>query len=265
MPSDPLTRRAATVLAALGIATNAAPELHRHVKTFIACNGYDSVLRATRYTASQMTKEFVHDPWAYTIHVFNGHLARLSYLYTLTHWIESALRSQIDLRLTVALGDVWYRFPARYLPVRAAETFFGDAALRAIRWERDHNAVTGKRVAEYASAGEFIEELTVGWLIQIVVHGYHGNLRGMLATPMGNLATLPEARALLERARDARNVVAHNRYLTNEEFADAQSKLPRLLTLLQFDVRKALERSEAARSPLIAATLQQLTSEGTNY
>lgn len=102
----------------------------------------------------------------------------------------------------------------------------------------------------------------MGWLVQIVVHGYSGYLRGILASPSGEMATLAEARALMQRARIARNVVAHNRYMTNEEFADAQAKLPRLLTLLRFDVRKALERSEAARSPVIAATLQQLERTG---
>gem|GEM_PF-4465106 len=63
-------------------------------------------------------------------------------------------------------------------------------------------------------------------------------------------------------AKDARHVIAHNRYTTNEEFSDAQAKLPRLLTLLRFDVRKALERGQAARSLIVAATLRQLDRTG---
>ena len=51
-----------------------------------------------------------------TIAVYNGNLARLSHLYTLTHWVENGLRSQLDLHYGATLGAAWHCLPDQYLP-----------------------------------------------------------------------------------------------------------------------------------------------------
>ncbi len=249
--------RAASVLAVLNL-PKSDPPLLRRVRTFIECNGYEAILRAARYTAARAAKEPVHDPWAYTINVYNNNLARLEHLYVLTHWAENGLRSQVDLRMSAALGETWYRFPERYLPANQVDYFFGDASHRDLRWEADTHAARGRRVADLANPAEFLEQITLGWLTRIVVHNYHSYLRGILITLAGAPVTRDEAAALLDAAKTARNAVAHNRYLTNEQYRMAVAKLPRLLELLRFDVSKALQRIEGSRRVVVRRTLTEL-------
>jgi hypothetical protein len=218
-------------------------------------------LRAAQYTAKRAAKEPISDPWAYTVAVFNNNLARLGLLYDLTHWAESGIRSQVDLGLSVAFGDTWYRYPERYLPTHQLTYFIGDAAHRDLRWESDTRAAAGKRVADYPSPADFLEQITFGWLIQIVLHGYYAHLRGILVTRDGKPVTRDEAISLLEAARVARNAVAHNRYMTNEQYRWSITRLLRLLELLRFDVAKAIQRLARSRNAVVMQALKDLGIE----
>ncbi len=151
-----IEQRTTRVLATIGLPSDDAG-LRRRVKTFILCNGYDRVFLAARYTAAQAAKEHIANPWAYTVQVYNGNLARLSCLYILTHWAESGLRSQVDLHFTRAVGATWYRFPRDYLPSRQAPIFASDPAQRGLRWEQDRYSPLGKHLANVRSPGEFLE------------------------------------------------------------------------------------------------------------
>jgi hypothetical protein len=268
LPSPPtLDARALQVLVTLGHPSTVAtddPDLFRRVRTFIVCNGYEGVLRAAHYTASRSAKreigEDIGEPWPYTVRVFNNNLARMSHLYVLTHWAESGLRSQVDLRLTRPFGAAWYRFPERYLSAGRVQYFWGDAAHRELRWETDRAAAAGKRVADYGSGAAFLDQISMGWLVNIVVYSYEGHLGRFLVAASGDLVILTEAASLLDAAKKARNAVAHNRYLKNDEYREASAKLLRLLNALQFDVAKALLRVEAARRGVLGRALRDLNA-----
>lgn len=248
------------VLSTLGLSAvpPGDPDMRRRVSTFITCNGYEGVLRAAQYAAARAVKEHIEDPWAYTVRAYNNNLARLSFLYVLVHWTESGLRSQVDIRFTRPFGAQWYRFPERYLPVGLVQYFWGDAAHKELRWESAPTAVGGKRVADCGSGAEFLEQISLGWLAHIIVHGYDGHLGRFLVSPSGGQIIRSEAQSLLEAAKKARNAVAHNRYLTNDEYREASAKLLHLLKVLEFDVAKALQRIETARAAVVTRVLREL-------
>jgi len=252
-----LEQRARTILTTLGLSP-ADVDLQRRIKTFVLCNGYDGVQRAALYTASQAAKETINDPWAYAVQVYNGNLARLCHLYILAHWAECGIRSQVDLHLTNSLGTTWYRFPERYLPQRSVGHFFQDASLRGIGRVPDRQSTTGLRVADFPSAGEFLEQITIGWLTQIALSVHQRNAKAIFVRADGRVTLQTEITTLLEAAKQTRNDVSHHHYLTNEALKDKSSKLLRLLEILRFDTVRAIQRVEAVRRPLVVEVIREL-------
>lgn len=234
--------------------------LRRQVGTFITCNGYQSVLRAAQLTAKQAEREDIADPWAYTIAVYNGNLARLSHLYTLTHWVENGLRSQFDLHYGATLGATWHRFPDQYLPRDSPANFLSLHASmgvesRDVPWS--DRGRPRKEITRPADAALFLETVTFGWLLTMVRYLHSRTQgRGILMTAAGRFTSPQQARALLDTAKMARNVVAHNHYLDTGRYESHRAELSTLLEILHFDVIRALTRTEAIRADIVTAHIR---------
>ncbi|MGH2355620.1 MAG: hypothetical protein ACRDJN_28775 [Chloroflexota bacterium] len=258
-PADLLEQRVIAILAALGpSALSADPGLRGRVRAFIECNGYEGVHRAARITARKARREAVSDPWAYTVQVFNGTLARLSYIYGLVHLVENALRSQVDLAYTRAWGPNWYLIPSRYVPPGRENEFVGGIVHTRLRWDPRADPRRPKQILPLESSAAFLDGISMGWLVQLVLHGHAGHLHGVLVSLDGTVVRRSQAKKLLDIARRARNAVAHNRPVTNEEFREASAALVRLLEALRFDVPKALHRTERTRLSLVGALLRDM-------
>jgi hypothetical protein len=98
----------------------------------------------------------------------------------------------------------------------------------------------------------------MGWLNTIVLHAHQQNPHALLVRSTGRPILNTEAVTLVGAAKEARNAVAHHRYMSNERFVNDQSKLLRLLEVLQFDVANAIDRIEALRSSLVLDILKDL-------
>jgi len=232
--------------------------LRQRVKTFILCNGFDGVYRAARFTAIRGNHEpnIIAEPWSYTVRVYNGNLARLNYLYTLSHWAESGLRSQLDLHYTVTLGETWPRDPRRYLDGREVNSFL-QATRNLLPWEQVPG-VPMMQVSDAITSTEFLERISLSWLKQMVLKIHGGDARRILVGQDGRTINYQRAKSLLEAAVTIRNAVAHNRYLTNEVYTKGEQNLLDLLAILHFDVAKALRNLEIERTPLIRQAIQRL-------
>jgi len=115
-PPTSIVDRVTAVLTQLSLPV-ADQQLRARVQTFIHCNGFYGVQQAITYTAAQVRQQgsAINDPWAYAVRVYNDNLSRLSYLYTLSHWVESGLRSQVDHYYSATLGTTWHADPSKYL------------------------------------------------------------------------------------------------------------------------------------------------------
>ncbi len=82
--------------------------------------------------------------------------------------------------------------------------------------------------------------------------------RRILVGVDGQALNYQRAKSLLEAVVTVRNAVAHNRYLTNEVYTKGEQNLLALLTILHFDVAKALRNLEVERTPLIRRAIQRL-------
>ncbi len=262
-PPVTLDERAAAILATLHV-PHADPEDRRRLRTFIQCNGYRSVLDAARYTASQAKKETIDNPWAYTIQVYNGNLARLSYLYGLIHWAEAGLRSQLDAHYVPLFGATWHVSPEKYLSINSVNQFleahkpFGHITAREVRGGA--GAIVRKEIVTPATPSEFLEHVTTGWLVSMVRYLHdRSRSRAILVQPNGDQTSPQEAGLFYQQLKDARNAVAHNNYMSNEEFTKYQATLLTLLGVLHFDVAKALGRVEEIRATLVSETIKRLT------
>jgi hypothetical protein len=116
-PPRNLIVQARLISTLLGVAENDL-RFQARIETFILCNGFHGVYVAAQATARLLKSEAISDPWSYTIRAYNQNLARASYLYTLTHWVENGLRSQLDLHNTKYFGATWHRQPVRYMESR---------------------------------------------------------------------------------------------------------------------------------------------------
>jgi len=242
-PREPRTldERATQVLDVLGLPTD-APDLRDRVKTFIVCNGYHGVLAAAANTARHAQGGTVANPWAYTVGVYNNNLAQLSHLYYLTHWAETGLRSQLDLHYVVANGEAWHRFPDTYLPPRRVDNFFAAHGAMGIRWQYVRGAGRRQEIVTPATPAEFLEKVTMGWLIQMVIHVHqHTRSRGILVTRTGKRIATSEVIRLVEAARDARNDVAHNHLLTLDQYTRYRDTLRRLLEIMRYHASSQLQ------------------------
>ena len=248
--------RTAAILRILGIEESEI-DASRRVQRFAECNGFAGVMAAAEFTASRTTE--IKDPWRYAVHVFNHNLGRLSLLYVLTHWAERSLRSRIDMGLTRAIGPSWHEVPDGYLPERSIGYFVGDKS-QPIRWTPDPR-LRGRMRAETTSSVEFLEAVTLGWLVQVMLHNYRPRLSGCLVRPDGSSASFDEAQSLLDVCNETRREVAHNRYIPNHAYSRQLNHLMRLLELLQFDVTRALARSEQARRQVVDQVLRERSNE----
>lgn len=108
------------------------------------------------------------------------------------------------------------------------------------------------------SSAASLEGISLGWLVQIVLHGHTGHLRQVLVNRDGTVVRRSQAERLLNTATRARNTVAHNRAIPDEEFREAVDALMRLLEALRFDAPKALNRIERTRRSLVRDRLRRL-------
>ncbi len=252
-PQDPRTLdgRSVQVLTVLGLPTDDAVWRDR-IKTFIVCNGYHSVLSAALATARRMRTGRVSAPWGYTVGVYNNNLAQLSYLYYLTHWAETGLRSQLDLHYVIANGEAWHRFPDNYLPIGRVDNFFAAHNETGIHWEHLQGPGRRREIVAPTSPADFLERVTMGWLIQMVIYLHlRTRSRGILVARSGDTITTTEATSLVETARDARNAVAHNRSITLDQYTRYRDRLLRLLKIMRYDVDKAVAGVESLRAALL--------------
>ncbi len=252
-PREPRTldERATEVLSVLGLPTD-TPDLRDRVKTFIVCNGYYGVLAAARKTADHARGGRVATPWAYTVGVYNNNLAQLSHLYYLTYWAETGLRSQLDLYYVVANGEAWHRFPDTYLPSGRVDNFFAAHDNIGIRWQYVRGPGRRREIVAPATLAAFLEKVTMGWLIQMVIHLHQQTRsRGILVTRAGERIATSEVIRLVEAAKDARNDVAHNHLLTLNQYTRYRDDLLRLLEIMRYDVDKAVAGVERVRAALL--------------
>ena len=238
----------------------------RRIKTFVTSNGYQPVLDAARYTARQAAKETISDPWAYTIQVYNGNLARLSHLYGLVHWAENGLRSQLDLNYARVLGPTWHAYPDQYLPLNSVANFLAvherlSLPITAVAFPTGRGVVQSWQIVTPATPGEFLESVTTGWLVSMARYLHRrSRARAILVRLDGQQTSPQEAETFFGHLKAARNAVAHNHYMSNEEFARHHDTLLVLLTVLHFDVATALSRVDALRADLVRTTIARLKS-----
>lgn len=257
-PPQDLSGQAVAILARLQLPLDDAV-LRRRIETFILCNGFHGVYVATQSTAKLITRnhaEAVKDPWPYTIRLFNQNLARSSYLYTLTHWVENGLRSQLDLHHTKYLGATWHTRPNSYMEPRHVIRFQTDHQ-QELSW-RDQAVGPEKLIEEPSTPVEFLQRISFRWLAHFVSFAHKKNNRLILVRADGTLSDPRLVATLLDAAVDIRNDVAHNRPVRNEVFTKAEQQLLQLLDLLRFDVAKALEESEIQRMALIHDVLRRM-------
>jgi hypothetical protein len=255
-PPRSLPDRTSAILSALRIPANDSA-LRQRIETFIVCNGFYGVYRVAIEVARHMAQHpgTIYDPWAYTVRAYNGNLARLSYLYTLTHWAENGLRSQLDAYQMMALGAMWHRDPRRYLDGRQVNSFQIEYAAQ-FTWREQANRPE-KLIDDPATPSELLERISLAWLNQMVLKVHRGNPRAILAS-RGNVVDYLRAEALLRQAATIRNAVAHNRLIGNDVFHKGEADLLALLAVLQFDVAEALRNSERERTALLQAALKKL-------
>jgi hypothetical protein len=219
----------------------------RKIATFIRCNGYMPVWRAANFTRDRQEHHTVRDPWKYTISVFNTNLVLLERLYPLTHWVEMGLRSQLDLAYCTKRGANWYRFPERYLPHTSVTNFVKDASMPDIFWEDTTIGIAHQMIREMESSGAFLEAVTFGWLVAMVQYCHEQDKHSILVRPGGRLLLTSEVERLLKPAKEARNDVAHNRFIDINKFRYYDKYLLELLDILHFDVDRAKTRLQAQR------------------
>lgn len=229
--------------------------LQRLPQRHAGCAHYDPTT-AAHITTRQRQRTKISDPWLYTIGVYNGTLARLSYLYALTHWVENGLRSQVDLYYLRTRGTTWHRYPDQYLPVNSVAEFLELHKPMGLTY----NIVRGGRaeITQPDTPGQFLQAVTFGFLLSMVrILHYNTKGSGILVQPSGQPTSRQQITALLEGAKDARNAVAHNHALDSGRFSRYNNQLLMLLTTLHFDVAKAMRRSESVRATFIAKQLRE--------
>lgn len=242
---------------------DADPGLLARVEKFVACNGAEGVRRAAEGIQARVASGKVADPWGYTVEAYNRSLAQLSHLYSLVNLVESGLRSRVDIGYTRAVGPHWHRTPHLYLPSQppyVVINFVADGGQPRIRWAPAGPGRQPTQIEDLGSGAAFLQELTFGWLNQLVLHGYtaRGALHDILLTADGQRITHSEATALLAAAKDTRNDVAHNKYVSPNAYETARRSLVRLLDLLRFDVPRTIQRMERERVRLMRGVFEQV-------
>ncbi len=240
------------ILATLGLPLDDA-SLRQRVTTFVICNGFEGVYRATRVTRKTLDQgrgTDIDDPWAYTVRVYNRDLAKLSYLYSLRHWVEMGLRSQADQHHIMTLGARWHRDPRNYLDGRQPHSFQQEY-VKPFTWIPIANE-TAMLIDEPEMPSMFMDRISLNWLTQIVLNVHKKDARRILVDAQGKKVDFLKAQALLSDAVEIRNAVAHNRFVSNEVFMKGEKDLLDLLRILQFDVEKAVKRTEDERDEFIA-------------
>jgi len=222
--------------------------LRRQVGTFITCNGYQSVLRAAQLTAKQAEREDIADPWAYTIAVYNGNLARLSHLYTLTHWVENGLRSQFDLHYGATLGATWHRFPDQYLPRDSPANFLSLHASmgvesRDVPWS--DRGRPRKEIPRPADAALFVREFV--WHVPVLCQ-----YRRLREPPVSELRT---ARAFMSSGSTPCSAISERFSLAGNGDRDgsAQSAVPQPTQVVFFSLLLAPHFAHLTASLMVSS------------
>ncbi len=249
------------ILTTLGLTVGDA-DLRRRIGTFITCNGYEAVLEAARETVKVARRQAktIADPWPYTIRVYNTNIAHLEHLYILTHLAETGLRSQVNQHYIMGVGgDEWHRDPRRYVEPRLIADFVGKT--KELGWGVDR---AGNRIVERPDTPDkFLALISMSQLNQIALRAHAKTPLAILKDPTpkpGARAEIDHSRIerLLMSARDARNDVAHNRFVKASVFDERKTDLLDLLRILHFDVGKTLRGIVAQSSPIMAGVIAGL-------
>jgi hypothetical protein len=249
---------AGAIMALIGLdATNAVER--KKIATFIRCNGYLPVWRAAERTRDYVTRGgTLRNPWQYTVAVFNTNLAFLSLLYPLTHWVESGLRSQLDLYQAGMYGSTWYQLPTRYLRGNQLDYFVNDATMPAVVWDQTTRGAGGRTIAAFSTSADFLEAVNFGWLLQMIVFCHGREPAKLLVPPDGVPLASSALDLLLAAAKEARNDVAHHHFLDDARFSRLHNALNKLLVILHFDVERALKNVEGRRQQIQHRQLSQV-------
>ncbi len=252
-PQRPLQTPVDEVASVLGLDLTADRELRRKIDRFIQVNGAAGVLRAAEYTSKRLDR--VRDPWAFTVDVFNSNLARLSFLYAFVHWVEIGLRSRVGTALRNAHGDTWFEDPSCYLPQKDHYAFSVDRAQPTV-WRRDH--AKQQMVPNYADGTTFLESVTFGWLGTVAVFIFDQHLVDVLVKLDGSRLDRDELSKLVRDCSDARRLVAHNGYISDNGFREQQMSGRRLMDVLGFDLEKCLNKFENARRRVVEVYMKNI-------
>lgn len=263
------------------------PEQVDRITLFVRLLGWDRVREAVNYVASRPDRGTIGEPWFYVVGVVNNNSARASYLYTLFHWVELAMRGAADCALADRFGADWHRvLPPVYLDNRhlgtlwrrhekfeqdrAAKTWTIGEGQPRIRWQRD--AATSAYFPAYVSPEDFLIDLDFQALTEVVLHTYDihdPRVDAILFTPKGERLSYGEARTELRWLREfIRNTIAHNRpprldalggaIFEFDDFLVAAERTERILKALRYNAAPALARHELKRFNVVDAAVQRL-------
>jgi hypothetical protein len=224
----------------------------------------------------------------YTVGVINQVSARTSYLYTLIHWVELALRASLDCALSERFGADWHLCnPPVYLNARGLGDLWKDflefqkrQAERGWTSERDQPRVKWDRdpvslncIPRYDSPEQFLEALDFQPVADMVLYTYEiraPRVAPILFTRKGDQMPFSSAKAELEWVRGiVRNAVMHNRadslsgfVFDLDDFVKTATRVERVLRSLRYHTAPALARHELKRWDVVDAAVMRSENRG---
>jgi len=235
-------RRADELLEILGLSKT--DELRATISAELRVRSYHGLVGAATLVAKARTSP---DPWQSALNVHDTNCARLSVLYSLTHWAEVATRAAVDLRMCEIEGREWYLDPSLYLAAERVDQFKKDLS-QGTYWRKD--APSGGMVPNYPTSWQFLDSVNLGWLVQIVAFAYSG-LGNAFVRADGTTAPASEVLSLLGKCNETRKKVAHNALIESDAYSAATRDLGRLLSLLGLSVPEEFRRTEQLRAEYI--------------
>lgn len=278
-----LSDRSAEIVRILALENDPSVDVDR-ITQFISLLGFDRVRRAAEYTSSRKPPGGIGNPWWYVVGVINQNSARTSYLYTLIHWVELALRASLDCALSERFGGDWHRVdPPAYLSQRSViplwkdyERYQQQQASRAwvggddqprLKWQLD--VVTKSYIPQYESPEDFLDALDFHSISEMVLYAYEvraPRVAPILFAPDGTQMPVGSARAELRWLRQiVRNAVMHNRsdglsgiVFELDDFVQTANRVERALRALRYHTCPALARHELKRMAVVDAAVQRM-------
>lgn len=250
---------------------------------FISLLGWDRVRQAAEYTANRPNRIKISQPWWYTVGVINQNSARASYLYTLFHWVEMALRASLDCALSEGFGAEWHKLdPPIYLDRtglgRLRKDYTGWLARQNARgytvgeekpqtlWRQD--PVTTTYIPDYDSPEDFLASLDFQTVTEMVLHAYSAQppVRPIVVSPNGKRLSYRTASDEFRWMRTfVRNVIMHNRadalsgaVFEWEAFVDTASRMEKMLVALRYNTADALARHEDKRFVVVDHAVKRM-------